>query len=160
MSSEWGKVWCPPRETVSVAVLKTSIIVFIREGTADWDQVAAAVAYRLARRQLPDRSSVFSPQKFTQPQLLACLILRERLGGTYRAMVNRIEDKPLLRRVLELHDVPHFTTLKHFEDRVTDPAELARLRSKANRLMIRTGRWLRRGIRIADPAAHIGSLRP
>jgi hypothetical protein len=38
----------------------------------------------LARRHLSDYAHKKSPQKFTQPQLFACLILKAHLGCTYR----------------------------------------------------------------------------
>jgi hypothetical protein len=36
------------------------------------------VAYLTGRLCLPDYSHRFSPKKFTQPQLFACLVLKER----------------------------------------------------------------------------------
>ena len=42
------------------------------------------LAHRLARRHLADHSHPKSPRTFTQPQLLACLIVKAHLGCTDR----------------------------------------------------------------------------
>lgn len=39
-------------------------------------------AHRLARRHLADYSNPKSPRTFTQPQFLACLIVKAHLGCT------------------------------------------------------------------------------
>jgi len=41
-------------------------------------------AYELGQRIWPDRASRFSRQDFTQPQLFACLVVREALKHSYR----------------------------------------------------------------------------
>lgn len=47
----------------------------------------AAVAYRIARKTLPDHSHRFSPHKYTQPQLFACLVLKIFFKTDYRGIV-------------------------------------------------------------------------
>jgi hypothetical protein len=54
----------------------------------------------------------FSPKKFTQPQLFACLVLKEFCRRDYRGVVALLEDLPDLCREIDLQDVPHFTTLQ------------------------------------------------
>ncbi len=46
----------------------------------------ARVALRAARDALPDYARPRSPKKFTQPQLLACLIVKEFSGKDYRGV--------------------------------------------------------------------------
>lgn len=72
----------------------------------------AIVAYAAATLALPAYSHKFSPKKFTLPQLAACLVLKEFFTTDYRGMVSILEDSSDLRRVLELDEVPHFTTLQ------------------------------------------------
>lgn len=71
----------------------------------------AKVAFRAARDSLPDYRHNKSPKKFTQPQLLACLVVKEFLRLDYRGIHVLLAEWSDLRRVLELTKVPHFTTL-------------------------------------------------
>jgi transposase len=56
-------------------------------------------------------SHKFSPQAFTQPQLLACLMLRKFFRTDYRGIAAILADHGELRAILGLVKVPHFTTL-------------------------------------------------
>ncbi len=70
----------------------------------------AFVALELAKRCYPPYSSPKSPRKFTQPQLVACLVLKEFLRLDYRGIGRVLSEWSDLRDVLHLSDVPHFTT--------------------------------------------------
>ena len=72
------------------------------------------LALRLAARRLPKYSSRYSRKDYTQPQLLACLIIRGARGLTYRGVWRLLKDTPDLRRAIGLKEVPHFTTLESF----------------------------------------------
>lgn len=72
----------------------------------------AIVAYATALRSLPLYHSKFSPKKFTQPQLFALLVLREFFKTDYRGIIEIVHDSNDLRRILELQNVPHYTTLQ------------------------------------------------
>lgn len=72
----------------------------------------AAVAYQAAKRAVPAYSHKYSPKKFTQPQLVACLVLKEFFTTDYRGISGILEDSSDLQKVLELTEVPHFTTLQ------------------------------------------------
>jgi hypothetical protein len=72
---------------------------------------------RLARRRLADYAHRKSPQKFTQPQLFACLILKAHLGCTYRKCEELLILMPAVREAIGLDSVPRFTTLQAFADR-------------------------------------------
>jgi len=52
------------------------------------------VAYRLARRILPDHTAKFSRKDFTLPQLFACLVVREMLQLSYRKTEALLRDSP------------------------------------------------------------------
>jgi len=68
------------------------------------------VAYESACRALPPHRHKYSPKKFTQPQLLACLVFKEFLGVDYRGLADHLADNPGLTGLIGLKVVPHFTT--------------------------------------------------
>ena len=70
------------------------------------------VGYDAARQALPAHRHKFSPKKFTQHQLLACLVLKEFSRLDYRGLAEHLADNPDLARVIELQVVPHFTTFQ------------------------------------------------
>jgi Transposase DDE domain/Transposase domain (DUF772) len=70
------------------------------------------VASDAARQAVPAHRHRFSPKKFTQPQLLACLVLKEFLRLDYRGLVEHLADHGELTRLLALKVVPHYTTLQ------------------------------------------------
>jgi hypothetical protein len=78
----------------------------------------AAAAYRIARDTLPEHSSRYSPKKFTQPQLMVCLVLKTFFSTDYRGIVQILDDCPNLCKVFELKTVPHFTTLQKASKRL------------------------------------------
>jgi DDE family transposase/transposase-like protein DUF772 len=76
------------------------------------------VAYDAACQALPAHRHKFSPRKFTQPQLLACLVLKEFLRLDYRGFAEHLTDHPDLARLIDLKAVPHFTTFQKAADRL------------------------------------------
>jgi len=80
----------------------------------------AREALSAGRAALPDYSSPFSPKKFTQPQLFACLALRQFWRIDYRGAALRLAEWSEVRRVLQLKDdrVPDFSTLIKAEGRL------------------------------------------
>jgi hypothetical protein len=78
----------------------------------------AKVTLETAQLVLPDYSSPFSPKKFTQPQLLTMLALRQFFKLDYRGTVARLAEWKELREVLQIERVPEFTTLIHAEKRL------------------------------------------
>jgi hypothetical protein len=79
----------------------------------------ATLALVAARKYVNPYSHKKSPQKFTQAQLMACLVLRAYLKTTYRGIVEFLEASAELRQRLGLTDgrLPHYSTLKKFADR-------------------------------------------
>ena len=57
-------------------------------------------------------SCLCSRKDFTQPQLFACLVLKEFLQLDYRKASSLLHDAPDLAAVIELEKIPHFTTLQ------------------------------------------------
>jgi len=77
----------------------------------------ATLALHLSARRLPAYASVYSRKDYTQPQLLACVLIRGALGLTYRGVWHLLRDSPEVARALGLRTVPHFTTLEGFANR-------------------------------------------
>ena len=75
-------------------------------------------AYATAQRALPAYAHRFSPKKFTQHQLFACLVLKEFLKTDYRGLVGVLVDCSDLCAAIELEQVPHFTTFQKAADRL------------------------------------------
>jgi hypothetical protein len=67
---------------------------------------------------LDDFARSKSPKKFTQPQLLACLIVKEFSRKDYRGIHIMLTEWSDLRNILGLTKVPHFTTLCQAEKRL------------------------------------------
>jgi hypothetical protein len=80
----------------------------------------AKLALQAGRAALPDYSCPFSPRKFTQPQLFACLALRQFWKTDYRGTAIRLAEWSDVRRVLGLRRdrVPDFSTLIKAERRL------------------------------------------
>jgi hypothetical protein len=80
----------------------------------------ARVALDVSKEVLPAYSHRFSPQRFTQPQLLAILCLMRYEDWTFRAAEVRLAEHSELRRALELQAVPDYSTLFRFMLRVKE----------------------------------------
>ena len=80
----------------------------------------ARVALEVSREVVPAYSHRFSPQRFTQPQLLAILCLMRYEDWTFRAAEVRLAEHGELRRALELGAVPDYSTLFRFMLRVEE----------------------------------------
>lgn len=87
----------------------------------------AMVAYATARQSLALYSRPKSPKKFTQPQLVACLVLKEFFKTDYRGIVEILADSSDLSKTLELETIPHYTTLQKAAYRLTQKKTLDRL---------------------------------
>lgn len=78
----------------------------------------ARTALAIAQQALPAYSSKFSPQRFTQPQLVACLVLMQFFKTDYRGICVLLSDWNELRHVLGLKKVPHYSTLCYAQHRL------------------------------------------
>ena len=87
----------------------------------------AMIAYATAKRSLPPYLHIKSPKKFTQHQLITCLVLKEFFKKDYRGIVEIIEDSSDLKKILELSEVPHYTTLQKASQRITKKDTLDKL---------------------------------
>jgi len=78
----------------------------------------ARKALQIGREALEPYSSHFSRKDFTQPQLLAILVLRQFFKTDYRGVIQMLQDFSDLRTALELNKVPHYSTLCYAEKRL------------------------------------------
>ena len=85
------------------------------------------VAHEVGRGTLRTYSNHFSPKKFTQPQLFACLVLKEFLRLDYRKLAALLADAPSLAAVIQLDPIPHFTTLHKAAGRLLKSQRAQRL---------------------------------
>jgi hypothetical protein len=89
--------------------------------------MVAMVALAAGKEALCDYSHHYSPHKFTQPQLFACLVLKEFEKKDYRGVAQLLADWPELREVIGLRFVPHFTTLQKASRRLLKQKHFRRL---------------------------------
>jgi hypothetical protein len=83
----------------------------------------ARLAHEVSGRTLPERAHRFAPKRYTQPQLLACLLVKEYLRLDYRTAQETLELSDGLREALGLAAVPDYTTLWRFaRDKATADA--------------------------------------
>src|ERR1700761_5351388 len=99
------------------------------------------VAYDAACRALPAYRHRFSPRKFTQPQLMACLVLKEFLRLDYRGFAAHLADHPDLARLIDLKAVPHSPPFQKAAARLLKAAPARKLFDAV------LGRALRRKVR-------------
>jgi hypothetical protein len=90
--------------------------------------------YLIGKLALPDYAHKFSPKTYTQPQLFACLVLKEFLHRDYRGIEELLNDAPELAAVIELDKVPDFTTLQKAADRLLRSEDASRLLDMTVRL--------------------------
>jgi hypothetical protein len=77
----------------------------------------ATLSMRLAGKYMQPYSHVKGPHKYTQNQLMTCLILRAYLKTTYRGVIEILETSEKLRDIVGFKKLPHYSTLKYFADR-------------------------------------------
>ena len=82
-------------------------------------------------------SHKFSPKKFTQPQLLACLVLKKFFKTDYRGIAVMLAEYSDLRTVLGLGQVPHFTTLQKASARLLEQSDFRKLLNSTLRRVMR-----------------------
>ncbi|QYZ79902.1 hypothetical protein E2N92_10945 [Methanofollis formosanus] len=67
---------------------------------------------------IPLYSGKFSRKTYTQPQLMSLTIFREIIGEDYRDTVQLVDLMDRIKEILQLDQVPHYTTLHKFSHRV------------------------------------------
>ena len=109
-----------------------------------------STAWQIGRSRLASYSHRCSPKTYTQPQLFACLVLKEFLQLDYRKLAALLTDAPELAAAVELKSVPHFTTFQKAADRLL-------LSPRVHRLLDETLRIARCCKRLAS-RSHLAAL--
>jgi len=112
-------------------------------------------AYALATACLTKRRSKFSRQDFTDPQLFACLVLREHQKKSYRGFVALLQDCPDWCADIGLKKVPNHNTLCRAHKRLVKPKMIDDMLD----LSVRTARKLQRAAK-KKAAARSSEERP
>ena len=76
------------------------------------------VGHLIGKLALPDYAHKYSPKTYTQPQLFACLVLKEFLHRDYRGIEQLLKDTPDLAAAIELKTIPDHSTLQKAADRL------------------------------------------
>jgi len=80
-----------------------------------------ALAYEAliaAQQALAPYSNKYSPHRYTQAQLFALLVLRQFFKTDYRGVIQLLHDFSDLRTILQLRNIPHYSTLCYAEQRL------------------------------------------
>lgn len=97
----------------------------------------ALAALAIGQQALPAYAHRFAPRTFTQPQLLACLVLMRFHKTDFRGIAAILGDHPLLCAELGLPRVPHFTTLHKAQRRLLRYASVRQLLDASVRRLMR-----------------------
>lgn len=81
-------------------------------------RAVAQEAYRLGQAALEPYSCKYSPQRFTQAQLFAILVLKQFFKTDFRGVIQLLHDFGELRQMLQLKQIPHYSTLCYAERRL------------------------------------------
>lgn len=92
------------------------------------------LSYRLTKKALPAYSNKFSKKKFSQPQVMACLLLREYLKLDLRALEELVASNPVFLKILQLTEVPNYSTFSRHLAR-SSHEDLSRLLNKTVKLL-------------------------
>ncbi|MEW4451251.1 transposase [Bremerella sp. JC817] len=85
----------------------------------------ARLSMKLAGKFMRPYSHEQAPKRYTQPQLMTCLVLKAYLKTTYRGVIEIIDASDKLRDAIGFAGrLPNYSTLKYFSDR-SQVAEIA-----------------------------------
>jgi hypothetical protein len=90
----------------------------------------ATLALRVAQGVLPAYAHKYSPQRFTLPQLAACVMLKEYGRLDWRGIQALLKLSPPLCQCLGLQRVPDYSTLWYFARRWMTSPQLSRLQAQ------------------------------
>jgi hypothetical protein len=108
----------------------------------------ASVAYATAKHSFPAYHHPKSPKKFTQHQLVACLVLKEFFKKDCRGIGEILHDSSDLQKILELEEIPHYTTLQKAAHRLTRKNTLDKLIKEILSLAVQ-GKIMQKKVRLA-----------
>lgn len=112
---------------IGVALWRMVVYTYVMSTTSKSPRKVLLAAYAVAQEALPTYASRYSRKDFTQPQLFACLVLKEFLNTDYRGVEATLQDCEDLRQGIGLDKTPHFTTLHKAHDRLLRAPSAKRL---------------------------------
>ena len=101
---------------------------------ADRLAVFLKIAYRVSRDKLADYSNKYSPRRFTQSQVMACLLLREYLTLDLRILEQLIASQPSFKKILQLNAIPDHSTFCRHMKRISKKTKIELLNKTARLL--------------------------
>jgi hypothetical protein len=111
--------------------------------TSKSPRTVAMVALAVGKDAFSDYSHKFSPKKYTQPQLFACLVLKEFEKKDYRGVCQLLTDLSDLRAAIDLATVPHFTTLQKASRKLLRLDSVRRLVAETAHRILKTTKTIR-----------------
>jgi hypothetical protein len=103
----------------------------------------ARLALAVTERVLPEHAHKFAPKRYMQPQLFACLLIREHLHLDYRSAEEVIDASDRLRRILRLQWPPDYSTLWRFAQEKVTPELIERALAETIGLLPSAGEEIR-----------------
>ena len=91
----------------------------LKKSTNQYTRFVELSAGLIKDSRIPLFSSKFSSKTYTRHQLLTLLLLKEYLTEDYRDTVELTEIMDSLREKIHLDEVPHFTTIHKFCQRIS-----------------------------------------
>jgi hypothetical protein len=98
-------------------------------------QAFAQLALTVSKRVMPAHGHKFAPKTYTQPQLLACLLVKEHLRLDYRGAQDLLDLSDGLRQALGLRHAPDHSTLWWFAQHKVTPELLQQALAETVRLL-------------------------
>jgi Transposase DDE domain len=98
------------------------------------------VGHLIGKLALPDYAHKCSPKTYTQPQLFACLVLKEFLHRDYRGIEQLLKDAPDLAAAIELKAIPDHSTLQKAAKRLLHAPSASSLLD----MTVRLGKFLKK----------------
>ena len=104
--------------------------------TSKSPRMVTLAALAVGKEALRDYSHRYSPKVFTQPQLLACLVLMTFLRTDYRGLEQHLKDLPAYQEWLGLKKVPDHSTLHKAAQRFLSQGRCLRLLAASVKLTL------------------------
>jgi DNA-directed RNA polymerase specialized sigma24 family protein len=98
----------------------------------------AAQSLLVARRTMP-KYRRGSHRRFSQPQLMAILVIRSALRTSYRGVVITLANSPILQASINLTEAPDFRTVFYFGQKIGKPKVVAAVLAQARAELERVG---------------------
>jgi hypothetical protein len=110
----------------------------------------AQIALEIGQAALPPYAHKYSPRRYRQAQLFACLVLRQFFRTDYRGIIQILNDWAELRAAIALARVPHYSTLCYAQRRLLKQRSFHALQQQVFQRARSRGLWPARPTGIID----------